>query len=147
MLKKTPKIMTSGPFNSWQIEGEKVEVVTDFLFLGSKITEDSRLQPWNQKMFASWQESCDKPRRCVEKQRHYCAEKGPFSQGYGLPSGHIQLWELDCKEDGAPKNWSLWTMVLEKTPKSHLDSKEIKPVNLTGNQPWILIGRMLKLKP
>ena len=41
MIKKTPKIMTSGPINSWQIEGEKVEVVTDFLFLGSKITEDS----------------------------------------------------------------------------------------------------------
>ena len=97
-------------------------------------------------MFASWQENFDKPRWCVEKQRHYSAEKGPYSQGYGLPSGHVQLWELDCNEDRAPKNWSLWTVVLEKTPESPLDSKEIKLVNLKGNQPWTLIGRMLKLK-
>ena len=58
-----------------------------------------------------------------------------------LRSGHIQLWELDHKEGRAPKNWYLWTVVLEKTPESFLDSKEIKPVNPKGNQPWILIGR------
>ena len=77
----------------------------------------------------------------VEKQRHYSANKGLYSQGYGLPTGHVWLWELDCKEGRAPKNWCLQIAVLEKTPESPLDSKEIKPVNLKGNQPWILFGR------
>ena len=75
------------------------------------------------------------------KQRHYPADKGPYSQGYDLPSGHIRLWQLDHKEGRAPKNWCLWTVVLEKTPESPLDTKEIRPANLKGNQPWILIGR------
>ena len=85
--------------------------------------------------------SCDKPRQCVEKQRHYSADKGPYSQDYGLLSGHLQLWELDHKEVRAPKNWCLWTVVLEKTPESPLNSMEIKPVNVRGNQPWLLVGR------
>ena len=83
----------------------------------------------------------DKPRQCVEKQRHYCADKGPYSQGYVLPSGRIQLWELDLKEGQMPKNWCLWTVMLEKTPESSLDGKEIKPIHLNGYQPWIFIGR------
>jgi len=49
-------------------------------------------------MFAFWQESYDKPRQCDKKQSDYSADKGPYSQSYGLPSGHIQLWELDCKK-------------------------------------------------
>ena len=80
-------------------------------------------------------------RQCIEKQRHYCADQGLYSQGYGLPSGHVWLWELRHKEGGAPKNWCLQTVMLEKTLKSPLHSKEIKPVNLKRNQPWILIGR------
>ena len=63
------------------------------------------------------------------------------SQGYILPSGHVWLWKLDCKEGRIPKNWCLWTVMLEKTPESPLNSKEIKPVNLKGNQPWIFTGR------
>ena len=92
-------------------------------------------------MIASQQESYDEPRQCVEKQRYYSADKGQYSQGYGLPSGHVEVWELDHKEGRTSKNWCLQTVVLEKTPKSALDSKEIKPVNLKGNQPWILIGK------
>ena len=69
------------------------------------------------------------------------ADKGPSSQGYDLPSGHIWLWELDCKEGRMPKNWCFWTVVLEKTLESPLDSKEIKLVNLKGDQPWIFTGR------
>ena len=92
-------------------------------------------------MIASWQESYDKPRQYVEKQRYYSTSKGPYSLGYGLPSGHLWLWELDCKEGRAPKNWCLRTVVLEKTPETPLVSKEIKPVNLKGNQPWLLFGR------
>ena len=62
-------------------------------------------------------------------------------QGSGLPSGHVELWELGHKEGRVSKNWCLWTVALEKTPESPLDSKEIKPVNLKGNQPWIFTGR------
>ena len=51
------------------------------------------------------------------------------------------MWELDHKEGWAPKNWCFWTVVLEKTLESSLDSREIKPVNLKENQPWIFIGR------
>ena len=83
------KTMAPSPITTWQIEGEKVEVVTDFLFLGSQITVGDCSH--EVKTIASWQESYDKPRQCVEKQRHYSADKGPYSQGYGLPSGHIQL--------------------------------------------------------
>ena len=92
-------------------------------------------------MIASWQEGNDQPRQCIEKQRHDSANRGLYSQAYGLPSGHVWLWELDHKEGRTPKNWCLQTVVLEKTPESPLDSKEIKPVNLKGDQPWIFTGR------
>jgi len=92
-------------------------------------------------MTVSWQESYDKPRQCIEKQRYYSANKGPYSQGYSLSSGHVLSWELNHKEGRAPKNWCLRTMVREKTPESPLDSTEIKPVNLKENQPWILVGK------
>ena len=62
-------------------------------------------------------------------------------QSYGVPSSHIWMWELDHKEGWVPKNWCVLTMVLEKTLESPLDSKEIKPVNPKGNQPWIFTGR------
>ena len=90
---------------------------------------------------ATWQESYDKPRQWVKKPRHHFADKGLYSQGYGLSSSHLWMWELDQKEGGAPKNGCFWIVVLEKTPESPLDCKEIKPVNLTGNQLWIFIGR------
>ena len=75
------------------------------------------------------------------------AKKGPSSQGYGFSSGHVWMWELDCEETWAPKNWCFWTVVLEKTPESPLDCKEIQPVHSEGDQPWdSLEGMMLKLK-
>ena len=82
------KIKASDPIASWQIEGEKVEAVTDFLFLGSKITVDSDFSH-EVKTLASWKESYDKSRQCIEKQRHHSADKGPYRQGYGLLSGHV----------------------------------------------------------
>ena len=119
----------------------KLEAATDSLFLGSKVTADGdcshEIRPT-----ASWQESYDKATKCVEKQRQHFANVGPYSQRYGFPSGHVRLWELDRKEGRVPKNWCPWTVVLEKTLESPLDSKEIKPVNLKGNQPWILTGRI-----
>ena len=69
-------------------------------------------------MISSWQESYDKPRQCVVKQKHYSAYKCSYRQGCGLPSGHVWLWELDQKEGRKPENWCFWTVVLEKTPES-----------------------------
>ena len=82
----------------------------------------------------------DKPRQHITKQRHYFAYKGPYSQSYGFSSSHVRMWEMDNKKGWVPKNWCLWTMV-EKTLESSLDSKEIKPLNIKGNQLWIVIGR------
>ena len=67
--------------------------------------------------------------------------KGPSSQGYGFFSSHVWMWELDCEESWAPRNWCFCTVVLEKTLESPLDSKEIKSVNPKGNQSWIFIGK------
>ena len=131
--------MTSGPITSWQIERGRVEAVTDFLFLGSKITAQW-LQPWNSKTRAPWKKSYDKPTQHIKKQRYHFADKGPYRQSYGFSSSHVQMWELDPKEDWALKNWSFWTVMLEKTLESPLDCK-IKPVNNKGNQPWIFTGR------
>ena len=87
------------------------------------------------------------PRQCVEKQRHYSANKSPYSQGCGLPSGHVWLWDLDHKEGRTPKNWCLWTVVLEKTPESLLDSREInQPILREINPEYSLEGLRLRLK-
>ena len=74
-------------------------------------------------------------------QRYYFANKGPSSQGYGFSSSHVWMWELDCEESWALKNWWFWTVVLEKTLESPLDCKEIQPVHSKGDQPWLFIGR------
>ena len=80
-------------------------------------------------------------RQHIKKQRHHFADKGPYSQSYGLSSSHVWMWELDHKEDTVLKNWCFWTVVLEKTLGSPLDIEDIKPINPEGNQPWIFIGR------
>ena len=75
------------------------------------------------------------------------ANKGPSSQGYGFSSGHEWMWELDYKESWASKNWCFWTVMLEKTLESPLDSKEIQPVHPEEKQSeYSLEGLMLKLK-
>ena len=92
-------------------------------------------------MLALWKKSYDQPRQHIQKQRHYFVNKGPSSQGYGFSSGHVWMWELDCEESWAPKKWSFWTVVLEKTPEGPLDCKEIQPVHYEGDQSWDFFGR------
>ena len=82
--------MASSPIISWQIDGERVEAVADFIFLGSKITADGDCSH-EIKTFISWKESYDQPRQHIEKQRHYFANKGLSSQGYGFSSGHVWM--------------------------------------------------------
>ena len=92
-------------------------------------------------MLTPWKGSYDQPRQHITKQRHHFVNKDPSSQGYGFSSSHVWMWELDYKESWALKNWCFWTVVIEKTLESRLDCKEIKPVDPTRNQSWILIGR------
>ena len=92
-------------------------------------------------MLAPWRKRYDQPRQCIKKQRHPFANKGPYSQSYGFSNSHVRMWELDCKESWAQKNWCFWTVVLEKTLESPLDTREIQPVDYNGNQPWIFIER------
>ena len=92
-------------------------------------------------MLAPWKKSYDQPRQHIKKQRHYFANKGLSSQSYGFSRSHVWMWKLDYKESWTPKNWRFWTVVLEKTLESPLDSKEIQPVHLKGNQSWVFMGR------
>ena len=90
------------------------------------------------RLFTIW---VTKPRQHIKKQIHYFANKGPSCQSYGFSSSHVWMWELAYKESWVLKNWCFWTVVLEKTLESHLDSKEIQPVHPKGNQSWIFIWR------
>ena len=138
-IQKT-KIMASGPITSWQIE-RKSGNSGRLYFFGLQNHCRWWLQPWNWKTLTPWKESCDQPRQYIEKQRHYFANKGPYSQGYGFSSGHVWMWELDYKESWVPKNWCFLIVVLEKTLESPLDCKEMQSVLPKGNQSWIFIGR------
>ena len=64
-----------------------------------------------------------------------------LTQDDGFSSGHVWMWELDCEESWASKNWCFWTVVLEKTLESPLDYKKIQPVHSKGDQPWVFFGR------
>ena len=91
-------------------------------------------------------ENYDKP-RCIKKQKHHFANKCPDSQSYGFSSSHAQMWELDHKEDWAQKNWCFWTVVLEKTLESPLDSNRSGQLILKEIHPeYSLKGLFLKLK-
>ena len=81
--------MASGPIISWQIDGETVETVTDFIFLGSKISADGDCSHEIKKRLLLWKKSYDKPIQCIKKQRHYFANKDPYSQSYGFSSSHV----------------------------------------------------------
>ena len=74
--------MTSGPITSWQIDGETVETVADFILGGSKITADGDCSH-EIKMLSPWNKSYDEHKQHIKKQRHYFTDKGPYSQSYG----------------------------------------------------------------
>ena len=135
------KIMASGPITSWEIDGETVETVSDFIFLGSKITEDGdcsyeikRCLLHGRKVMTNLDS--------IFKSRHITLPtKVRLVKAMVFFCGHVWMWELDCEEGWAPKNLCLWTVVLEKTLESPLDCKEIQPVHSEGDQPWDFFGR------
>ena len=126
------KIMATRPINSWQIEGEKVEGMTDFLLVGSL---------WMVTAAIKLEDACFLEGKLCQiytvywKTDRSLRQKDPYSQSYGFSSSHVQMWKLN------QKNWCFQIVVLEKTLESPLDSQEIQPVNPKGNQPWIFIGK------
>ena len=90
------KIMASSPITSWQIDGETMGTVTAFILGGSKITAYDCSDEI--KTLAPWKKSYDQPRQHIKKQRHYFANKGPYSQSYVFSSSHVWMCEVDYKE-------------------------------------------------
>ena len=133
--------MASGPITSWQIERENVEAVTDFIFLGSKITADSDCSHKIKRHLLLERKAMVNLDSILKSEDTTLLTKVCIVKNYGFSNILVWRWELDHKESWAPKNWWFWTAVLEKTLESPLDCKEIKPVNPKGNQPWIFIER------
>ena len=123
--------MASGLITSWEIDGETVETVSDFIFWAPK-SPQMVIAAMKLKEAYSLEEKLWPT---------YIANKGLSSQGYGFSSGHVCKWELDCEEGWVLKSWCFWTVVLEKTLESPLHCKEIQPVHSEGDQPWDFFGR------
>ena len=126
--------MASGPITSWQIDAETMETVTDFIFLGSKITADGdsshqikRHLLLGRKVMTNLDSILKN--RDITLLTKFCIVKAMLVKW---------MWKLDHKEGWVPKNWCIWIVMLEKSP---LYSKKIKPVSPKGNQFWIFIGR------
>ena len=124
--------MASGPITSWQIDGETEETVTDFVFLGSKITADGDCSHEIKRCLLLGRKAMTNLDSLL-KSRDITLPAKVHIQGYGFSCGHVWMWQLDCEEGWAPKNWCFWTVVLEKTLESPLDSKTIQPVHPKGN--------------
>ena len=140
--KQKTKILASGPITSLQIEGEKVEALTDFIFLGSQITVDGDgSHEIKRPLLLGRKAMTNLDSMLKSKDINYSADRGPCSQGYGFSFGHVWMWQLDCEEGWALKNWCFWTVVLEKTLVSPLDCKKIQPVHPNGDHCWVFFGR------
>ena len=108
-IQKT-KIMASGSISSWQIDGETMETVRDFIFLGSKITTDGDCSPEIKKTVAPWKKSCDQSRQHIKKQRHYFTNKGLYSQNFGFPvvMYGCESWTIKKSEHRRIDAFELW---------------------------------------
>ena len=139
--------MASSPITSWQIDGETTETVTDFIFLGSKITGDG--------------DCSHEIKRCLllagkamtnldsKLKSRDITDKGPSSQSCGFSGSHVWMWELDYKESWVPKKWCFCTVVLEKTLESPLDflgRRSNQSILKETGPEYSLEGLMLRLK-
>ena len=118
--------MTSGPITSWEIDGGRV---SDFIILGSKIIADGDCSyeiKWHLLLVRKFIINLD---RILKSRDITWPTKVHLVKPMVFSSGHVWMWELDCEESWALKNWCFWTVVLEKTLESRLDYKEIQPVH------------------
>ena len=126
--------MASSPITSWQIDGETMETVRDFIFVGSKTTADGEMKEIKRLLLLG--------RKSMTKLENILKSRDiTLLTSYGFSSSHVWMSELDYKESWVPKNWCFWPVVLEKTLESPLECKEIQPVHPKGNQFWTFIGR------
>ena len=139
-IQKT-KIMASGFITSWQIDGETMETVTDFILGGSKITADGDYSHEIKRCLLLGRIAMANLDSILKSRGITLPTKVCLRQSCGFSSSHVWMWELDHQEGWVPKNWCFWTVVLEKTLESPLESKEVKLVNPKGNQSWIFIRR------
>ena len=134
-------IQLSSSITSWQVEGEKEETVTDFIFLGSKITADGDCSHEMKRHLLLGRKAMTNLDSIFKSRGITIANKGPYGQSYGFSISHVWMWELVHKEGLGLKNWCFWIAVLEKTLEGPLSCKKIKPVNLKENQPGVFTGR------
>ena len=119
----------------------KLKTVRDFSFLDFKITADGDCSHEIKRCLLRGRKTMTNLESIFKSRDITLSTKVCSSQSLGFSSGHICMWELDYKESWVPKNWCFWTVVLEKTLESPLNSKEIQPVHPKGTQSWIYIGR------
>ena len=127
--------MASIPITSWQIEGETIETVRDFIFWGFKITADGNCSHEIKRRLLLGRKAMTNLDSILKSRDITLPTRVHFSSSY------VWMWELDHKEVWVLKNWCFQTVVLEKTLESLLDCKEIQPVHPKGNQSWLFIGR------
>ena len=139
-IQKT-KIMASGPITSLQTDGETVEMVTEFILGGSKITAYGDCSKEIKRCLLLGRKVMTNLDSMLKSRDITLPTKVRLVKSYGFSSGHVWIWVWDYKESWAPKNWCFWTVVLDKTLESPLDCKEIQPVYPKGNQSRIFIRR------
>ena len=131
---KKPKIMASSPISSWQIKGEKVEVVTDFLFLGSKITVDGDCSHEIRRCLFLGRKAMTNLDSVLKSRDITLPTNVPIVKAVVFPvvTYSCESWTIKKAECQRIDAFELWCW---RTPEHPLDSKEIKPVNLKGDQP------------
>ena len=139
-IQKT-KIMASSPIISWQIDGEAVETVADFIFGGSEITADGDCSREIERRLVLGRKVMTNLDSILTS-RDITVNKVLSSQGYGFSSSLVWMWESGYKESWVLKNWCFWTIVLEKTVESLLDCQDTQLVHPKGDQSWVFIGRI-----
>ena len=138
---KKTNIMSSGPITSWQIEGENMEAVTDFICLGSRITVEGEYSHEIKRCLLLGRKAMTNLDNILKSRDITLPTKVRLVKAmvfpvvmYGCESWTIKNW--------VPKNWCFWIVVLEKTLESPLDCNKIQPVHPKGDQSWIFIGRV-----
>ena len=132
-IQKT-KIVASGPITSWQIDGETMETVTDFIFWVSKITAGGDCSHEIKRRLLLGRKAMINLDNILKSRDITLQTKVHLVKAMVFPSSHVWMWELDYKESWALQNWCFGTAVLEKTLTSPLDFKEIKQVHPKGDQ-------------
>ena len=133
--------MAFSPITSWQIDGEIMETVRDFILGGFKLTADGNCSHEIKRRLLLGRKAMTNLDSLLKSRDITLPTNVHTVKMMVFPVAMYRCEELDYKESWAPKNWCFWTVVLEKTVESPLDCKEMQPVHPKGSQSWIFIGR------